>query len=105
MIENFQLLITWVICFSYLYNDKLHTKWGINILLVLGECHRNYRNASRFHAERYPDHRHPNLQQIINIERRSRQNLFHRWRQQNWNINNNNQRLIAVLAMVHLNAC
>jgi len=37
----------------------------IDILLVLGECHRNYINA-RLYAERYPD-RHPKLQQIINI--------------------------------------
>jgi len=35
----------------------------VDILLVLGECHRNYRNA-RFYAERYPDRHHPNSQQV-----------------------------------------
>jgi len=49
----------------------------VDILLIFGECHRNYRNASRLYAERYPDRRHPNPQQIINIERRF-QNPFHR---------------------------
>jgi len=34
------------------------------------------RNASRY-AERYSDRHHPNPQQVINIEKRSRQNLFH----------------------------
>jgi len=72
----------------------------VDILLVL-ECH--YKNASRLYAERYPNCRHPNLQQIINIERRSRQNPLYRRRQQNQNINNNDQRLIAILVMIHLN--
>jgi len=43
----------------------------VDILLVLGECHRNYRNALRLYAERYPDCRHSNPQQVINIERRT----------------------------------
>jgi len=54
----------------------------VDILLILDECHRNYKNASRFYAECYLDLRHPNPQQIINIEKRSRQNPFHRRRQQ-----------------------
>ena len=34
----------------------------VDILLVLGESHRNYRNASRLYAQRYPDRRHPGPQ-------------------------------------------
>jgi len=73
----------------------------VDILLVPGECHKNY-NALRLYAEYYPDRRHSNPQQVINIERRS-QNPLHRQRQQNRDINNNDQRFIAILAMVHLN--
>jgi len=56
-----------------LYNGTVHQ---MNILLCLDECHWNYKNTSRFYAERYPD-RHPNPQQVINIEKRSRQNPLH----------------------------
>lgn len=75
----------------------------VDILLVLGESHRNYRNASRLYAQRYPDRRHPGPQQIINIERKSRVIVNRRQRQRNRNINNNDPRLLAVLGMVHLN--
>jgi len=64
----------------------------VDILLALGECHRN---ASRLYAELYPDY-HPHPQQIINIERRSHQNPLHQRRQQNQNINNNDQRFIVI---------
>jgi len=38
----------------------------VDILLVFGESHRNYKkNASHLYAQRYPD-RHPSPQQIIN---------------------------------------
>jgi len=43
------------------------------------------------HAQRYPDRRHPGPQQIINIERKSREIVNRRQRQRNRNINNNNK--------------
>lgn len=75
----------------------------IDILLVLDESHRNYRKASHLYTQRYPDRRRPGPQQIINIEKRSRENVNHRQRQRNRNINNNDPRLLAILGMVHLN--
>jgi len=45
----------------------------VDILLVLRKCHKNYKNASR-----YLNRRHPNPQQVINIERKSHQNPLHR---------------------------
>lgn len=74
----------------------------VEILLTLGECNRNYRAAARLYAERFPNQRHPSHRQIFNIVRRCRRNNLHRQRRQNRNLNNNDARLIAVLAMVHL---
>jgi len=94
-VKNFNyLILELIIHFSYLYN--LHTKC-VDILLVHGEYHKNYRNSLSWS---------PNPQQIINIERRSRKKIYplYRWKQQNQINNNNNQRLIVVLAMVHLNS-
>lgn len=73
-------------------------------MLVLGKCHRNYGNASRLYAEYYPDRRHPGPQQIINIEKRSREIVHRRQRERNRNNNNNDPRLIAILGIVHLNS-
>ncbi|KYQ47251.1 hypothetical protein ALC60_13736, partial [Trachymyrmex zeteki] len=52
----------------------------VDILLILGECNRNYRRASRRYAELYPNRRHPSAQQMINISK-----------------------LLAILGMVHFN--
>jgi len=79
-LKNFDYLILELIThFSYLYNDNYTPNEVVDILLVLGECHRNYRNVSRLYAEsrRYPDCRHPNPQQVINIKRKSRKNPLH----------------------------
>ncbi|KYN05022.1 hypothetical protein ALC62_04087 [Cyphomyrmex costatus] len=46
----------------------------VDILITFGECGRNYRLTARTYAERFPNRRHPTDQQIINIERRSRNN-------------------------------
>ncbi|EFN71639.1 hypothetical protein EAG_14871, partial [Camponotus floridanus] len=59
--------------------------------------------SARTYAERFPNRRHPTDQQIINIERRSRNNPLHRERRRNRLHNNNDPRLLAVLAMVHQN--
>ena len=52
----------------------------VDILITFGECGRNYRLTARTYAERFPNRRHPTDQQIINIERRSRNNPLHRER-------------------------
>ncbi|KYN29039.1 hypothetical protein ALC57_01538 [Trachymyrmex cornetzi] len=68
----------------------------VDILITFGECGRNYRLTARTYAERFPNRRHPTAQQIMNIERRSRNN-------RNRLHNNNDPRLLAVLAMIHQN--
>lgn len=75
----------------------------VDILLILGECHRNYRRAARVYAQRYPDRRHPAHQQIRNIEIRSRRNPIHRQRQRNRLQNNNDPRVLTILGLVHVN--
>lgn len=74
----------------------------VDILLTLGECRKNYRQAAILYAERYHGRRHPSYQEIINIERRSRSNALARQRQRNRNVNRNDPRLVAVLGMVHM---
>lgn len=75
----------------------------VDILLILGECHRNYKLAARVYAQRYPDRRHPADRQIRNIEIRSRRNLLHRQRQRNRLQNNNNPRVLTILGLIHNN--
>ncbi|KYN19395.1 hypothetical protein ALC57_08278 [Trachymyrmex cornetzi] len=50
----------------------------VDILITFGECGRNYRLTARTYAERFPNRHHPTAQQIMNIERRSRNNPLHR---------------------------
>jgi len=57
------------------------------------------------YAECYPDRRHLNPQQVINIERRSCQNPRHQQRQKNRNINNNDQRFITFSYSSFKSAC
>ncbi|KYN24353.1 hypothetical protein ALC57_04045 [Trachymyrmex cornetzi] len=75
----------------------------VDILITFGECGRNYRLTARTYTERFPNRRYPTAQQIMNIERRSRNNPLQRERRRNRLHNNNDPRLLAVLAMVHQN--
>ncbi|KYN26869.1 hypothetical protein ALC57_03747, partial [Trachymyrmex cornetzi] len=67
-----------------------------------GECGRNYRLTARTYAERFPNRRHTTAQQMGGTER-SRNNPLHRERRRNRLHNNNDPRLLAVLAVVHQN--
>lgn len=74
----------------------------VDILLVLGECQRNYVQASILYAARFPERRHPNDTVIRNIELRGRQGKFARKRRSILAEDYvNNPQMIAVLAMVH----
>jgi len=42
----------------------------VDILLTLGEWNKNYRRTSRHYADLYPNRRHPNIRQVINIEKK-----------------------------------
>jgi len=76
----------------------------VDILLILDECHRNYRRAARVNAQRYLDRWHPTDRQIRNIEIRSRKNPFYRQGQRNRLQNNNNPRVFTILGLIHINS-
>ena len=44
----------------------------VDMILILGECHKNYDAASRLYAECFPDRRHPTNSRIQNLTRRTR---------------------------------
>jgi len=48
----------------------------VDILFILGECHRNYKRAARIYAQRYLDRWHPVDRQIRNIEIRSQESIL-----------------------------
>ena len=52
----------------------------VDILLILGECRRNYREASRLYRVRFPQQQHPDHTVIRDIELRGRQGNFVRRR-------------------------
>lgn len=74
----------------------------INILLILGECRRNYRQAAALYRNRYPHRRHPSHTTILDIYRRAQQGQLARVREHR-NYDENDLRVMVVLAMVHLN--
>lgn len=74
----------------------------VNILLILGECHRNYRQAAALYWARYPERRHPNDVAIRNIFLRAEQGHLVRVRL-NHNYDENDVRVLVILAMVHIN--
>lgn len=73
----------------------------VNILLILGECRRNYRQAAALYRNRYPHRRHPS-HTILDIYRRAQQGQLARIRECR-NYDENDLRVMVVLAMVHLN--
>ncbi|KYN12437.1 hypothetical protein ALC57_15404 [Trachymyrmex cornetzi] len=74
----------------------------VAILITFGECGKNYRLTARKYAERFPNRRHPTAQQMGGTQK-SRNNPLHRERRRNRLHDNNDPRLLAVLAMVHQN--
>lgn len=73
------------------------------MLLVLGECHMNYHEASRVYQNRYPDReRHPNHSAIYYIEQRVRQGRLSRQKAHHV-YNEDDVRVLVVLAAIHLN--
>ncbi|XP_036145999.1 uncharacterized protein LOC118646659 [Monomorium pharaonis] len=75
----------------------------IDIILILGECHLNYHEASRVYRDRYPEReRHPNPALIRNLERRAREGDLKRKRKDHVYDENDN-RVVTLLAAIHLN--
>lgn len=76
----------------------------VDILLILGECRRNYRRAAALYRRRFPLRQHPNHTAIRKVEMRSRRGNLHRQRRR-YNDNNYamNVRFLTILATVHLN--
>jgi len=66
----------------------------IDILLILSECHRNYRQAAALYRARYPERRHSNDVAIRNIYLRAQQGLLARVRRNhNYDENDANPRI------------
>jgi len=73
----------------------------VDMILVLGECHNNYDAASRLYAERLPDSKHPNNTTIRRLTQRACNGHLVCQRRHH-EFNENNARVITVLAVVHL---
>lgn len=67
----------------------------INILLILGECRRNYRQAAALYRNRYPHRRHPSHTTILDIYRRAQQGQLARVREHR-NYDENDLRVMVV---------
>lgn len=75
-----------------------------DIVLTLGECRQNYRQAARLYQERYPDRRHPNDRTIAKIAQRERNGPeIPRQRQKVITVERNDPRILVVLAMTNIN--
>ena len=77
----------------------------VDILLVLGECHRFYKRAAVLYRRRYPMRlHHPNASAIRKIESRIRRGNIRRQRKRRMiDDYRMNARFLTVLAAVHLN--
>jgi len=76
----------------------------VDIILVLDEAGQNYCKAKRLYCNRYPFRRHPNAMQIRRILLRERRRIRKRNRKQiNAEVDINDTRVLAVLAMINLN--
>lgn len=77
----------------------------VDILMCLGEARGNYREAERIFGRRYPNCRCPSHVSIRFLTNRSREGFIKRKRKKKVydNIDNLDVRLLAVLAMIHMN--
>ncbi|KMQ87154.1 transposable element tc3 transposase [Lasius niger] len=74
----------------------------IDMLLILGDCRINYRQAAALYQVRYPNRRHPNAAVIRDIYLRAQQGNLVR-RRQSHGYDENDVRVLVVLAAVYLN--
>lgn len=44
----------------------------VDMLLILGECHKNKRSAAELYATRFPDRRHPSDMSFLHLEKKAR---------------------------------
>jgi len=72
----------------------------VDMMLVLGECHNNYRAAARCYAERFPGRRHPNHTTIQTLTQRARGGRIARQHRRH-EYDENDARALTVLAAVH----
>lgn len=73
----------------------------VDMLLVLGECHTNYREAARVYRDRYPDGRIVNHTTIRRLALRARQGLLRR-DGGNHQYDENDNRVVTILGLIHL---
>jgi len=75
----------------------------VDMILVLGECHNNYRATARRYAERFPGRRHPNHTTIRKLTQRARNGRLARQRRRH-EYDENDARASTVLAAAHLDS-
>jgi len=97
-------LILELVLIFHIYTKANYTPNEVDILLYLGEC-QDLQEYLCLYTKRYPDCHHSNTQQVINIERRSRQNPFYQQRQQNRNIYNHNDQRPFWLVSLFKSVC
>ncbi|KYN21730.1 hypothetical protein ALC57_05891 [Trachymyrmex cornetzi] len=73
----------------------------VDMLLVLGECHTNYREAARVYRDRYSDGRIVNHTTIRRLALRARQGLLRR-DGGNHQYDENDNRVVTILGLIHL---
>ncbi|KYN15663.1 hypothetical protein ALC57_12166 [Trachymyrmex cornetzi] len=73
----------------------------IDMVMVLGECHNNYRAAARLYVERFPLRRRPNHMTTRRLTERARGGHLTRERRRH-EYNETDPRVVTVLAAIHL---
>lgn len=75
----------------------------VDMILCLGECHKNYRRAVAMYRRRYPNRLHPSTSCLWKIVRRARLGQLKRTRRTLNRVDEEDPRLLASLGMIHLN--
>jgi len=74
----------------------------VDMMLILGECRNNYRQAAALYQVQYPNRRHLNAAVIRGNYLRAQQSNLVR-RRQNHGYDENDVHVLIILATVHLN--
>lgn len=73
----------------------------VDMIMILGESHNNYRAAARLYTARFPDRRHPDHRAISRLTQRAREGHMVRQRR-NHEYDENDPNVITVLAAIYL---
>jgi len=78
----------------------------VDIILILGECHNNYRQAAVLYHNRFPHRRHSNHCMISRLVLRQRQRQRQKRQRRCINVSERNDlTILAVLRIIAINPC